>query len=200
MAKNSNVIISSWKDIQYIRSKPLSVYDPKTPPQLKQRSKIATTTQFLKTITPLIRISYNNFKVGNISAFNAASSYLINNAFVGEGSNVQMDYSKVLISRGSLKPAKITTVDITDCTLSIEWDATLKGNAKYNDFAMLVLHNSSKEESVYKINANKRTDGKAQMKMPENWVNENLHLYLGFRNESGKLVSDSQYKMINSFA
>jgi hypothetical protein len=45
--KVGSVVGASWKSIDYIRSLPASVRNPRTPAQVNQRSKFATVIKFL---------------------------------------------------------------------------------------------------------------------------------------------------------
>ncbi|MPM74213.1 hypothetical protein SDC9_121198 [bioreactor metagenome] len=56
--KVGNVVGASWKGIDYIRSWPAKVNDPKTKEQLKQRGRFSITLDFLRTITPVLRIGF----------------------------------------------------------------------------------------------------------------------------------------------
>src|SRR5690554_7117185 len=69
------VVGASWRDIYYIRSLPSKVNDPKTEKQIKQRSRFSVVMEFLKTITPFIRIGFQSHASGRMTAFNAAMSY-----------------------------------------------------------------------------------------------------------------------------
>jgi len=79
----ANIIGGSWKGINYIRSKPLSVANPRTAGQVAQRTKFAATVAVSKVLLASIikplwdrfaqrESGYNAFLSANIDAFNSA--------------------------------------------------------------------------------------------------------------------------------
>ena len=114
--KVGTVIGSSWRGIAYMRSLPQNVRNPRTEPQVRQRSKFTETLKFLKPLTPMLRVGWKHYGHRQ-SAFNAATSYTIANAIVGELPNFEIDASRVLISRGSLTQAINATAAIDNGTI-----------------------------------------------------------------------------------
>jgi len=70
------------KDISYMRAKATSVSNPRTDGQVGQRSKFALALGILKPMTGFIRVGYKRFATKQ-TAFNAAMSYILNNAITG---------------------------------------------------------------------------------------------------------------------
>lgn len=99
--KVGTVIGSSWKGISYMRGRAQSVKNPRTEGQVEQRSKFALTLDFLKPITAYVRTGYKTY-ASKQTAFNAAMSYIVKNAVSGAFPNYALDFSRVLVSRGSL--------------------------------------------------------------------------------------------------
>src|SRR5690554_475543 len=108
--KVGNVVGSSCRGVEYIKSVPAKMTNPKSKDQTKQRSKFVVTQNFLRTITPLIRVGFKDFAVGGMSAFNAAMSYNMLNGIKTVSDGNELDYPNILVSRGSLRiPREITT-------------------------------------------------------------------------------------------
>ena len=99
--KVGNVIGGSWKGIDYIRIKPSSVANPRTVGQVNQRTKFSSVLEFLQPNKDFIRLGYKNYAVKR-TEFNSAMSYLLSNAITGIAPDFTVDYSKALLSRGSL--------------------------------------------------------------------------------------------------
>ena len=72
------VVGSTWKSVHYMRALAVSVNNPNTEKQQSQRNKFSTALNFLKTMTPFVRIGYKNYTKDQ-SAFNAAMSYILKN-------------------------------------------------------------------------------------------------------------------------
>ena len=191
--KVGNVIISSWYGEEYVKSAPDKVKNPRTKEQVKQRSKFSVTMAFLKTMTPFIRVGYQSARENRKTPTNAASSYIMKNAFINDTGSLELDYSKVLVSMGDLNASEILNSEFKDGELTLYWDSILNGNAKNSDQTMLLAYNSKIGESIYDTAAAKRSHGSAKLELPENWNNNDIHIYLAFRNVEGNKVSDSVY-------
>ena len=189
--KIGNVIISSRYGKEYVKSAPDKVKNPKTKEQVKQRSKFSVTMAFLKTMTTFIRVGFQNASEDRRTPTNAASSYIMKNAFTNDAGNLELDYSKVLVSMGDLDASEIINSEFKEFT--VYWDTVFKGNAKDNDQAMLLAHNSNLGESIYDIGVGKRSHGSAKIVLPNNWNNHDIHIYLAFRSADGMKVSNSVY-------
>ena len=191
--KIGNVIISSRYGKEYVKSAPDKVKNPKTKEQVKQRSKFSVTMAFLKTMTTFIRVGFQNASEDRRTPTNAASSYIMKNAFTNDAGNLELDYSKVLVSMGDLDASEIINSEFKDRGFTVYWDKGFKGNAKDNDQAMLLAYNSNLGESIYDIGVGKRSHGSAKIVLPNNWNNHDIHIYLAFRSADGMKVSNSVY-------
>ena len=70
--KVGNLVGSSCRGVEYVKSRPTKMTNPRTKKQTKQRSKFTLSQNFLRSIVPIIRIGFKDFAVGGMSAFNAA--------------------------------------------------------------------------------------------------------------------------------
>lgn len=191
--KVGNVVGVSWKGVDYIRSLPSKVNDPKTKSQVKQRSRFSVTMDFQRTITPFLRIGFQTHANGRMTAFNAAMSYNMKFAVKGEHQDVVLDYPNVLVSRGPLSPAPSIHAEIAGGELQVNWESTLLENARLNDIAMVLAYNPVKRRSVHDINAGKRANTKASLALPVVWKGDVVETYLAFKTADGVMVSDSVY-------
>lgn len=191
--KVGNVVGAYWRDIYYIRSLPSKINNPRTKGQVKQRSKFSVTMEFLKTITPYIRIGYKECSTGRNTAFNVATSYIMKNATTEKFDNIELDFSKVLVSRGSLISATGIKAEIINRQIQFNWDSILDENASSNNLVMVLAYNSTKKEANYNICASQRSNSVALLQMPPAWHGDTIHSYLSFRTADGEKVSDSLY-------
>ena len=100
--KVGNIIGSSCRGVEYIKSVPTKMTNPRTKGQTKQRSKFVVTQSFLRTFTPIIRIGFQEYAVDGKSAFNAAMSYNMINGIKAGVMGSELDYKNILMSRGPL--------------------------------------------------------------------------------------------------
>jgi hypothetical protein len=81
--KVGTVIGASWKGINYMRSIPQHVKNPRTEGQVSQRSKFALVLNFLKPVTGFLRTGWKLY-AHRQSPFNAAMSYTLANAITAK--------------------------------------------------------------------------------------------------------------------
>lgn len=193
--KVGTVVGASWKGIAYMRSLPLKVRNPRTLPQLEQRSKFALTLQFLKPMTGLLRTGWKQY-AHRQSPFNAAMSYTIANAITGSYPAYAIDPAKVMISRGALSPAVNATATPAGGggAVYLDWlDNSGSSTAKLTDGTLVAVVNPTKGEAVFDTNAAQRTDASQSVNTPADWVGDTVHAYIGFISEDGKEIANSVY-------
>ena len=185
------IVGSSWKSINYIRTQAAKVSNPRTEKQQKQRGKFTIAFSFLKSITPFIRIGYKNCAQEK-TPFNAAMSYILRKAITGNGTEMTIEFNRVLVCTGNLMPIFEGTATKDSGKMLFRWkDNSGTGNAETNDIAMILVYNKDKNEAVYDISAATRADTYAEQNLPDRWLNDELFSYLGFMSIEGDTVSNS---------
>lgn len=191
--KVGNIIGGSWKGIDYIRIKPTSVANPRTEGQVNQRNKFTATLEFLQPNKDFINVGYKSFAIKQ-TAFNAAMSYVLNNAIIGVTPDFSVDYSSALLSKGILSKALNPTADLTTAgQVSFSWDDnSSENNAKRTDKAMLLVYNPIKNESTYQLAGAERMTGTDVLIIPNTYAGDTVELFMAFVSVDGK-VSNSSY-------
>ncbi|HLR32883.1 MAG TPA: DUF6266 family protein [Fodinibius sp.] len=92
--KIGNVVVSSWKGIPYIRSKP-SRNTSNTPAQQNQQSKFKLVIDFVNSIKPVINVGFK-WNTERRTEMNSATSFIMKRAVRGEHPNLQIHYPSVL--------------------------------------------------------------------------------------------------------
>jgi len=191
--KVGTVIGGSWKGISYMRSIPQSVKNPRSEGQVSQRTKFTVALEFLKPMTGLIQVGFKLYAQKQ-TAFNAAMSYTLNNAITGTAPDYSVDYSKALVSRGSLPGARNGQASSANGAVSLAWDDnTGIGTAAGTDKALIAILNPTRGEAMFDAGGNQRTAGSEEIAVPADWVGEDVEVYLGFISEDTKSVSNSVY-------
>lgn len=189
--KVGTVIGSTWKSIHYMRAIATSVKDSRTEKQLIQRSKFLASINFLKTVTPFVRIGYRNYAYRQ-SEFNAAMSYMLKYAVTGDGEQATIDFDKTLLAQGSLTTATDAAVQVEAGKATFTWtDNSDTGNAVATDKVMVLAYNKDRQETVYNTAAATRANGTAELVLPASWADDALAVYLAFYSEDGQRVSNS---------
>ena len=190
--KVGTVVGGSWKGINYMRvhTKPTN---PNSDKQVNQRTKFTLVLSFLKPLTPFLRVGYKLFTAKQ-TAFNAAMSQVLLNAVVGESPNVELDFSKIQVSRGTLTPVLGGSVAYENGSVAISWaDNTGSGNATATDKALVVVYNAIKGEAVTETAGAARSEALQTIALPAEWIGDTLQIYLGFVTADSKDVANSTY-------
>lgn len=176
-----------------MRGRAQSVKNPCTEGQMEQRSKFALTLDFLKSTTAYVRTGYKTYATKQ-TAFNAAMSYIVKNAIGGTSPNYVLDFSRVLVSRGSLTQPSNHNVSIASGKAAISWnDNSGQGDAQPADVAMPLAFNPDKGEAVFSTAAATRADQSAELNFPADWNGDTVELYIGFTSADGINVANSVY-------
>lgn len=191
--KVGNVVGSSCRGVEYIKSVPSKMTNPRSKGQTRQRSSFIVIQSFLRTFTPVIRIGFQEFAVDGKSAFNAAMSYNMINGIKAGVDGIVIDYKNILISKGPLYCSSTIKAGVFNYELKFEWDSENKYNANPHDQVMVLAYNTAKAESVYDINAGKRRDASTFIELPESWSGDVIETYVAFKNMVSTMVSNSLY-------
>jgi hypothetical protein len=115
---------------------------PATAAQLAVRQRIAVVTKFLRPALAVINVGFELEVAGtDKNQHNAAISYNVKNATQGAYPDIKMDYSKALVSKGTLEPVINPLADLTGTLLTITWSvsADMDWGIK-NDRTMLLIY------------------------------------------------------------
>jgi len=189
--KVGTVVGSTWKDVSYMRALAISVSNPRTPKQQTQRGKFAMSMTFLRAIVPYIRVGYHPYALGR-TAFNAAMSYILRHAITGSAPQLEVDYERVLVARGTLMPVFNAAAALKDNTLTLTWkDNSKMGDALSTDLAMPLVYNKARGTAYYDLEAATRAEGTLSLELPDNWADDALAVFLAFRSADGIRVTNS---------
>src|SRR6056297_342110 len=104
-----NIVGSSWKGIDVMKSKPLSVSNPKTAAQQAQRGAFGQCVAFAASLlSVIIKPLWDRFAM-QMSGFNAFVSTNVSN-FDSDG---VVDYSSLVVSKGKMSETPIDEVSLS---------------------------------------------------------------------------------------
>lgn len=136
----ASAIFQTWKGKNVLRAKPLTVANPRTVGQQLQRMKLAMMVFFYRQIAGVIKIGYKSQAVGQ-SEYNAFASEALRNAFTGStAEGAEWDFSKLLVSKGTISPTTITNVTADGADYTVTWPtaANMPGQS-VSDKAVVVI-------------------------------------------------------------
>lgn len=100
--KVGSVVGSSWRSVDYVKSLPKITGKKATVGQMEQRTKFALAVAFLSPIKDVLNLGYSDKLQGKATGYNKALQFLLNNGITGTYPSLEIDYSKVVISKGAL--------------------------------------------------------------------------------------------------
>ena len=197
--KVGDLILSSWKGIPYLKSRPTAFHDAKTKRQLNHRMKFALLQKFLKSVKEYIKIGYCNSGKGQ-SYYTAATSYLWKNALVGEYPNVRIDPAKVMVSLGKLEAPKTCAVTLEGDNAVFTWDKNeVENHVEGIRHALPLVYNFAKMQACFFNSPFEISEGRAVIALPAEWRGDEVNCYIGFSTFKNDKASNSQYLGTVSF-
>lgn len=191
--KVGNVVGASWKGVDYIRSLPSKVRNPRSKGQVAQRTRFSLIAKFVRALLPVIRVGFKQSAGAYNSAYSAAVSYNVQNAVKGEHPDFEIDFSNAMLSKGALTGTYEATATREPGILNAEWEPEARGNASVEDHVAIAAYNPIKQEAMYDLHAASRGDGSGELQLPTAWDGDEVEAFVMFISEDGKQVSDSVY-------
>ncbi|QXU41184.1 DUF6266 family protein [Pedobacter sp. D749] len=123
--KVGSVIGSNWRSIDYLRGLPKKSSKPSTEPQLAQRAKFALAALYLSPIKDILNIGFKDKQLNKITGYNAAVKIFLNQAVSGSYPDFVIDFSQVVVSRGSLSVFHGLNASLQGADLVLNWQSIL---------------------------------------------------------------------------
>ena len=185
------VVGSSWKGIEYIRTKGTRRKDTSVH-LAANNTKFRLAHLFIKNMRPFLNIGYKDFAV-KMTACNSAVSYIMKYAFTGTYEECKIDHSLVKVSRGGLPCAAGAVVAaLPGGYAEFTWDEASIASGSAADCCMALLYSEPGNKAVYELNGSLRSTGRFVLDA-RYYAGNTFHAWLAFRSADGKHVSDSVY-------
>ncbi len=192
--KIGNLIGIERNGKQFGRSIPKPSKKPPTQGQLNERAKFRIAMNWLKPLGPFINIGYKNGH-DNATPLNRALSYHLKEAMLGAGQNYNIDYPKVILSRGELLASWLLEVmPQGNHILYIKWDnppETLYCHAE--DRISMIFYNPEKEQYLTYENVIERSAKEVSLQLEKDFSGDTLHGWMYCVNKGETHVSTSVY-------
>lgn len=168
--------------------------DPKSPAQLAQRMKLKLANKGLSPLKFIIRRGH----IGNSKAYRSSISKTMKNCIAGDYPNMTLDYSKVKLAEGKLQlPENISTqFDNKTNTIYFSWNSSLTFSdqpGRSDDKVNIISLNEKLLVANQISNTPIRSDGKASLKLPNNWEIADTHIWIYLTSYDLLQNSDSMY-------
>lgn len=193
--KIGGVVGSSWKGINVLKTKPLSVANPKTAGQIAQRTKFANTVEFAGVIlATTIKPLWDRF-ASKMSGYNEFIKVNLD-LFAAEMPNPLAD---LVISKGKMAKTEMLTAiaDVSDKNISVDWnDDSGTGFKLETDVAYVVIVNVTKDVVEGFSSTGVRVDTSVAFNIAHTFVDTDvMHVYLAFKRADGTIVSNTSNKV-----
>lgn len=179
-----------------IRAKSKKRRSANTEGQINQQTKFGVTTGFMQPINPLLKTGLKQVAAaGNMSAYNYACRHALKNAVVGRDAQPELDYSKIMISDGSLSRIAGATASKEGDTIKFSWSDNIENSiGTATDYVNLLVYNVTNGEISYSMGEVLRSAKTGTLTIPYCEPGDELLFYLFFQSAIDPLqVSTSQY-------
>ncbi|MFC5285216.1 DUF6266 family protein [Pedobacter alpinus] len=178
--KVGTVVGCTWKGIPYMRSLPRKRTGKISEAEKNNRLKFAMAQEWLKPLTPFLRVGFKAY-TERVEGFGAAKSYLLKNAIITNDSQFSIAPEKMLVSFGSLIGPEDAQVSFQeDDTLIFNWKACAARHPNALDQTLLVVYCLEEKEAVYQTTGAFRKSGTDELQLPQNFRNKDLLIYMAF--------------------
>ncbi len=162
--------------------------DPKTVKQVTQRFKFGFVNKEMNCMRNLFKLTFG----GNKGVNHGVS--LAFGALTGEYPDFSIDFSKLIISQGSLNVAgQVNVIKTIGITLKFDWDTTIGFQGDDNDLVNIVLLNADTKIGLHKQENVIRSIGTTEIELPAVWAGQSVHCWIFFTSSDGISYSNSQY-------
>ena len=192
--KIGNIIGYSLNGKQVFRSMSRKRTKPPTFVQQGHQMRFGLVVHFLTPLNSLINKGYGNGK-GKISQFNQCVAYHIKNGVKGIFPDLEIDYSKVVLTTGRLSGAHNGEVfSDGSASLNFSWIESLRsGMDGGTDNVIPVVYNPSKDRHEFLRTISDRASQCAVLNVPMEFSGDTVHCWLVFISADGKDFSTSSY-------
>lgn len=193
----ANVVGTSWKGIAVMKSKPLSVANPRSAGQTAQRTRFSSIVELAKSVLSSICIPVWNGFASQMSGYNMFIQRNVANAFSSVG---VFQPSNLVIAPKSGTPTETLTADPGegDEAVTVQWSGTID-NTEQMDTDKCIILITTQDGIVLGSDF-----GGAVRSSQQRIVNINqpivetqiLHIFLSFASADGKRTFDTQWLQV----
>ena len=193
--KIGQVVVSKWRELIVGRSTPRKTSKLPTDKQMEVRSKFALITAFINKLKTYIALGYPKV-VRNQSGRNIAVKYHLDNAVIESADGYEVDYEKVVLSRGDLFSVyDIEVKSLPNREISVEWTTDIMAGDGTNvkDKVAFVTYCPELGTSTGLYPIAERGDLTATLNLMRAYAGKTVHAYMFLVSVDGKSTSDSEY-------
>lgn len=194
--KIGTVILTTWKEIAVVKSLPSKKGKPSIG-QTRQIDLFSTVMNFLKMVSHVIKIGYQLPKKAKMTELNAATSYHMLNAVIGEYPDYSIDLSKVKFSNGLRSTegswnAQFDGGEGRYAAVTWELNPFPEKTTQLDDHAVIIFYNETKKR-FFVFEGIQRSALGFTFSNNVAYTGNRLFCWIFFTSADGKLVSETEY-------
>lgn len=196
-----NVVFSFWKGRNTIRKKAGSIANPRTTPQVNQRSKFKASSKLFSSILGVwVKPLWDRFS-GNITGYNAIMK-TNTETFNSDGTP---DYSALIMSKGKMVQPSVTGI-VADTSLhTIVTSVTLPEDVTWgqpNSTLYAVAFNATTDEFIGSANKLVSPDTTTTITIDSDFftTGDEVYVYIAVKRADGTQVSDAGFDSVVAIA
>ena len=189
------VVGATWKEIPYVRQKPKKKGKKRkrTQGQIATQEKLRFMNNVLVPFHTYINIGFMHHAADK-TEISAAFSANYHTAIGGIHPNLEVDYSQLIFSLGSLAMVTDVTMELIDGdSLKLTWNPNTSRKVSSDDQLMLVVYCPELEETAGFVGGVKRNDKECLFKFSPEMVGKALEVYIIMTSINRKKIADSKY-------
>ncbi|WP_276091516.1 DUF6266 family protein [Pedobacter sp. JY14-1] len=193
--KLGNIVSYLWRGINVNRIRPRKSSKKATEPQLASRKKFSMAQKFVAPLKDYVSVAFHPETRGQARIpQNAASKLFRQHAIYGEYPDFQVDWSKVMMSKGRLSVPADTSVSLQGNVLTFNWKSDL-GNRRQSktDQVMMVAYFPDTLSAEFDVCGAMRYTGTDTLEIWPQDKDRVAETYLAFISYDRQEVSDSVY-------
>ena len=193
LGKVGNVVGSSWKGIPILKSRPLSVANPRTTKQVTQRSKMTNIVAFAQPILSGVIKPLNDRFAQQASGYNdfvSRNIHLFENHQPTPPADLKLSVGKMVAVNPTFRPA-----ELGDEFVAIDYETTLPDAfASEDDLVYAVAYVSTQKIFGVTSGVASRKKGTVDIELSGPLgAGDLIHVWLAFRRVDGTIVSNTGY-------
>lgn len=193
------------KGVPCVRMRPHPSRKPRTVKQKARNMRFGVVSKFLSPLKNFINAGFKAAVEGTTRvAQNEAMSVNMKNAVQGEYPNLEMDYTKALVTQGvlppALNPSLSYTLDGYYISIKFTWDPEALEYPRDRDQVMMAVYLPANNNAFYCLSGNRRSAGQDELLgtiQTKDWGSAKkdtvIETYIAFVSDDRESISDSVY-------
>jgi len=192
--KVGDLVFSSKNGVNYVKRLSRKSVKGPSPMQVIQRTKFAIVMHFLSPLRSILNESYRKINP-KLSGLNIVVKQILTEAITGEFPDLQIDFSKVCLIRGSLSRPCVEMAYVEKLNeLHLSWQNIGTLNSYLNDELLALIYCPALTETWQEIQTGiMRFEQGGVIKLPVQFLGHDIHVWLAYRSSMMDSFSHSVY-------